>query len=222
MKQLQVLLVEDDSLLRVGLKTLIDSREEYHVYADVGTGKDAIEMFHDRRSDIVLLDLHLPDIPGTQVLKQVKEIDLDVRVVILTAHDDNDYIYETLELGADAYVLKGANPDELFLGMRYAIDGDLFISPKLARFMVQSYLVVNRQRKSLPPLENLSPREREIVRLIINGKKSKSIADILFISPQTVDKHRSNILQKLGISSSSALIQNGTCILEVLDELSSQ
>lgn len=217
MEKIEILLVEDDSLLRMGLKSMVDMRDEYRIGADTGTGKEALELFRQRRPGIVLLDLRLPDMSGTEVLKGLKEIDPDVSVIILTACNDNEFIYEALEYGASAYVLKGANSEELFLGIKYAMEGDLFISPKLANLIVKSYLFVNRQRNALPPLENLTPREKEVVRHIIAGKKSKEIAEILFISVQTVDKHRSNILYKLGIKNSNELRQQGAYVLEELE-----
>lgn len=193
-------------------------RGDYIIEDDVATGKEAIRTFRQKRSEIVLLDLRLPDIQGTEVLKQLREIDPTVKVIILTACDDNEFIYETLEYGANAYVLKGSNPEELFLAMQYALKDDLFISPRLAKFIVKDYLFVNRQRKTLPPLQSLTNREKEIVKLIVHGKKSKEIAEMLFISIKTVEKHRSNILGKLGINSCNDLRQGSFYFMEDQNE----
>ena len=214
----RVLLIEDDDLLRMGLKSMINMRSEYIIEDDVATGKEAIRTFRQKRPEIVLLDLRLPDIQGTEVLKQLREIDPTAKVIILTACDDNEFIYETLEYGANAYVLKGANPEELFLAMQYALKDDLFISPRLAKFIVKDYLFVNRQRKTLPPLQSLTNREKEIVKLIVHGKKSKEIADQLFISIKTVEKHRSNILGKLGINSCNDLRQGSFYFMDDQNE----
>lgn len=217
MTKKKILLVEDDHLLRMGLKSMIDMHGKYEVDDDVATGKDAVRSFRMKKQDIVLLDLRLPDMPGTEVLRKIREIEPTAKVVVLTASDDNDFIYEALEHGANAYVLKGSNPDELFLAMAYAMDDDLFISPHLARIIVKDYLLVNRQRKALPPMQSLTAREKEIVRLIIDGKKSKQIAESLFISIKTVDKHRSNILGKLGINSCNEL-RHGSLFLPEEDD----
>jgi DNA-binding NarL/FixJ family response regulator len=123
-----------------------------------------------------------------------------------------------LEYGANAYVLKGSNPEELFLAMQYALKDDLFISPRLAKFIVKDYLFVNRQRKTLPPLQSLTNREKEIVKLIVHGKESKEIAEMLFISIKTVEKHRSNILGKLGINSCNDLRQGSFYFMEDQNE----
>jgi DNA-binding NarL/FixJ family response regulator len=218
MTKKKVLLVEDDHLLRMGLKSMIDMHGKYEVSDDVDNGKDAVRSFRAKKQDFVLLDLRLPDMPGTEVLRTIREIDPSAKVIVLTASDDNDFVYETLEHGANAYVLKGSNPDELFLAMAYAMDDDLFISPHLARIIVKDYLLVNRQRKALPPMQSLTAREKEIVRLIIDGKKSKQIAETLFISIKTVDKHRSNILGKLGINSCSELRHGSLFLTEDDDE----
>ncbi len=218
MTKKRVLLVEDDDLLRMGLKSMINMRSEYIIEDDVATGKEAIRTFRQKRPEIVLLDLRLPDIQGTETLKQMREIDPSAKVIILTACDDNEFIYESLEYGANAYVLKGSNPEELFLAMQYALKDDLFISPRLAKFIVKDYLFVNRQRKTLPPLQSLTNREKEIVKLIVHGKKSKEIADQLFISIKTVEKHRSNILGKLGINSCNDLRQGSFYFMDDQNE----
>ncbi|SFK06396.1 two component transcriptional regulator, LuxR family [Desulfomicrobium apsheronum] len=205
MTKKRILLVEDDSLLRMGLKSMIDMHGEYTIDDDVATGKEALRSFQMKKQDVILLDLRLPDIPGTEVLQRIRQIEPNVKIIVLTASDDNDFIFDALEHGANAYVLKGSNPDELFLAVQYALDDDLFISPHLAKVIVRDYLLVNRQRKALPPMQNLTTREKEIVRLIIDGWKSKEIAESLFISIKTVDKHRSNILGKLGINSCNEL-----------------
>jgi DNA-binding NarL/FixJ family response regulator len=205
MTKKRILLVEDDSLLRMGLKSMIDMHGEYMIDDDVATGKEALRSFQMKKQDVILLDLRLPDIPGTEVLQRIRQIEPNVKIIVLTASDNNDFIFDALEHGANAYVLKGSNPDELFLAVQYALDDDLFISPHLAKVIVRDYLLVNRQRKALPPMQNLTVREKEIVRLIIDGWKSKEIAESLFISIKTVDKHRSNILGKLGINSCNEL-----------------
>lgn len=214
--QKKILLVEDDNLLRIGLKSMIDMHGEYIVESNVSTGLEALRLFMSKHIDVILLDLRLPDIPGTDVLKKIKENNPSTKVIILSAHDDNDLIFETLEYGADAFILKGANPEEVFLAIQYALMDDLFISPKLAKIIVKDYLFINRQRKSLPPLHNLTNREKEIVHYIVDGKKSKEIAEQLYISVKTVNKHRSNILGKLGISSSNELRRGSMHLLNEL------
>lgn len=214
-----ILLVEDDLLLRKGLKTMIEMRGSFSIEADTGSGRDAVRLFEAVHPDVVLLDLQLPDIPGTEVLRQLKQISAKIPVVLLTICEENDLLFQALALGANAYVLKGAGPEELFLGIHYSLKNEVFISPKLAKVIVEDYLLVNHHRNSLPPLQNLTVREKQIVRLIIDGKKSKEIADALFISIKTVNKHRSNILVKLGIHNLAELRQRKLYILDtIIDE----
>lgn len=196
----------------MGLKSMIDMRGNYAIEDDVSSGADAISCFSEKRADIVLLDLRLPDMPGTEVLRRIKELDSSAVVIILSACDDNDLIFETLEYGANGYVLKGANPEEVFLAMDYAMDKALFISPRLAKYIVGDYLFVNRKRKKLPSMRHLTAREKQIVQLITDGKKSSEISEILDISIKTVNKHRSNIISKLGIRSCNVLIRDEVCI----------
>lgn len=215
MQKNKVLLVEDDNLLRMGLKSLISLQGDYVVGSDVATGKEAILSFSQNPSDIVLLDLRLPDMPGTEVLRKIREIDKKAKIVILTSCNNNDMLYESLEHGTNAYVLKGENPEELLLAIKYALKDDIFISPKLAKNIVKDYLFATRQRKSSPKLHDLTNRELQIVEMIFDGKKSREIAQMLSISIKTVDKHRSNILQKLGVHSFNELRQRGAYFLNL-------
>lgn len=212
----KILLVEDDNLLRIGLKSMIDLHGEYLVERHVATGAEALEALAQSPPDIVLLDLNLPDRPGAEVLRNIKNIDPNIIVIILSVYDNNETIFETLEYGANGYVLKGANPDEIFLAIQYALSNDVFISPRLAQYIVKDYLFVNRQRKTLPPLHLLTTREKEIARYIIDGKKSKEIADLLYISIKTVNKHRSNILGKLGVGTCNEFRRGGIYFLDEL------
>ncbi len=215
--QNKILLVEDDNLLRTGLKSMLEVQGGFIVEKNVATGREALQICRHHVIDIVILDLRLPDEPGTVVLKKIKEIYSDIKVIILTSHDDNELIFETLEYGANAYILKGSDPEEIFLSIKYALSNDLFISPRLAKTIVKDYLFVNRQRKSLPPLHNLTAREKEVVKCIIEGMKSKEIARELFISIKTVNKHRSNILGKLGINSCNELRRGSMHLFTDLD-----
>lgn len=203
----KILLVEDDLLLRKGLKTMIEMRNEYCIETDTGSGVEAIKLFEKKRPDLVLLDLRLPDMSGTDVLQYLKHSAPHIPVIILTVCEENELLYQALAFGANAYVLKESGPEEIFLGIHYSLNDEVFISPKLAKMIINDYLLVNRHRSSLPPMHNLTAREKQIVKLIIEGKKSKDIAESLLISLKTVNKHRSNILVKLGIHNLSELQQ---------------
>ena len=218
MSKSKVLLIEDDNLLRMGLKSMIDMKGDYIVGSDVATGREGIQAFNHHHADIVLLDLRLPDMPGTEVLRRLREKDKTVKIIVLTACDSDEMLFETLEYGTNAYVLKGENPDELFLAIKYALNDDLFISPKLAKTIVKDYLFATRQRKGFPTLQSLTPRELEIVRFIFDGKKSREISEILSISIKTVDKHRSNILKKIGIHNFNELRQGGLYLLDFMKQ----
>jgi DNA-binding NarL/FixJ family response regulator len=218
MPKSKVLLIEDDNLLRMGLKSMIDMKGDYVVGSDVATGREGIQAFAQHHADIVLLDLRLPDMPGTEVLKKLREKDKTVKIIVLTACNSDEMLFETLEYGTNAYVLKGENPDELFLAIKYALNDDLFISPRLAKTIVKDYLFATRQRKGFPMLQCLTPRELEVVKCIFDGRKSREIAHMLSISIKTVDKHRSNILQKIGIHNFNELRQGGLYLLDFMKQ----
>lgn len=152
----------------------------------------------------------------------MKNLAPEIPVVLLTICEENELLFQALAHGASAYVLKGSGPEELFLGMHYALKNEVFISPKLAQVIVSDYLLVNHHRNSLPPLHDLTAREKQIVQLIIEGKKSKEIAQLLYISIKTVNKHRSNILVKLGIHNLAELRQRKMYIFGGTDGPDSQ
>jgi DNA-binding NarL/FixJ family response regulator len=201
MNKQNVLLVEDDALLRIGLKSMIDISDQYNIIAEAGNGFDAIIAFKQTTPDIVLLDLVLPDMHGLEVLKALKANDRSSIVVILTTCDDETIIYDTLRHGADAYILKQSGAEEIFTGLAYAANRELFISPKLIKRILNDFLLTQKHKQSLPAFNLLTTREKEIAAYISQGRKSKEISSILSISNKTVDKHRSNILKKLNIKS---------------------
>lgn len=216
MEKRKFLLVEDDHLLRVGLKSMIETHGEYTCISDVATGREALRSFRMKPADIVMLDLLLPDIAGTEVLKKLRNIDKQAKVIILTVCEDNDFLYEALEFGTNAYVLKNENPEEIFMAIKYVLEDEIFISPRLTKNIVKDYIFATRQRKCLSCLQNLTSREIEVVKLVFEGRKSRQIAEILSISLKTVDKHRSNILRKIGLNTFNELRHGGIYLLDIL------
>lgn len=200
-----ILIVEDDDLLRLGIKSIINSREGFHTIEETGDGLMAIELFNKVKPDVVLLDLYIKSVCGIEVLRQMKESNPSIPVVILTGNAEDKNIYMSLQNGANAYVLKDASEKDLFFAINYAIAGFLFISPKLLDRVVRAYITVYEKCKEYPALNTLTAREKEVAHLVIQGKKSQQIADQLYISIKTVNKHRSNIIKKLGIRNLSDL-----------------
>lgn len=218
MEKNNFLLVEDDHLLRMGLKSMIEMHDEYTCASDVATGREALRSFRQKPADVVLLDLLLPDMTGMEVLRKLRRIDKQVKIVVLTVCQNNEFLYETLEYGTNAYVLKSENPEEIFMAIKYALNDEIFISPKLTKNIVKDYIIATRQRKGLSSLQKLTTREIEVVKLIFDGRKSREIAEILAISIKTVDKHRSNILQKIGIHTFNELRHGGIYFLDILNQ----
>lgn len=130
---------------------MIDMSDDFQVVRDVSTGQEAITAFNNIRPDIVLLDLMLPDTPGIDVLLAMKDTAPSTPVIVLTSCSDDEPVFSALEYGANAYILKESGAKELFRGMHYAFSGEMFISPKIAKFIVKDYLLINKQRKTAPP-----------------------------------------------------------------------
>lgn len=195
----RLLLVEDNTLLREALDSLFTESHRFEVAGQAGDGLAALEIYRSLQPDVVLMDLTLPGMSGPEAIRRIKSEDPAARILALTVHTSNEHIYSAFHAGADGYVPKDAGSAELFLAIESVSAGLVFISPKVAGKVVQGYLLGRRESGALPRLEELTEREREILVLVAEGKRNREIGDVLHISTKTVEKHRSNIIKKLGL-----------------------
>ncbi len=200
----RVLIAEDHSLMRDGLRSLLGSRHEYTVVAEASEGLGAIRHAQQLQPDLVLLDLSMPGTNGIEALKEIKRVSEQTRVLVITAHKDEEHIFAALKAGADGYFLKDDDSEELLTALKCVLNGERFLSPAIATKVVAGYLV---QEASLKPsvYELLSVREREILKLVAEGKRTREIAEYLCLSPKTVERHRTNLMKHLGLHSIAAL-----------------
>ncbi|MDB5173828.1 MAG: DNA-binding response regulator [Phycisphaerales bacterium] len=200
-----VLLVEDHTLVRTGIRSLLESSSEVKVVGDVGGGREAVEFCQGHQPDLVLTDVEMSGLNGIETARQLHALLPDLRIVMLSMHDDPQYVFESLKAGASGYVLKDAAFTELLAAIRVVMSGRRYLSPPLADLVMEDYVRRANGETTGTDLDKLSAREREILQLVAEGRSSAQVAAMIHISVRTVDTHRYNVMQKLGIHSIAGL-----------------
>jgi DNA-binding NarL/FixJ family response regulator len=201
----KILLAEDHKLLREGLKSILASEREFQIVGEAQDGQEAIRLIRVVKPDVVLLDLTMPRLDGFSVMRAIKGECPETRILVLTVHESDQYVHEAFRAGADGYCLKDASRDELLMAIRSTLEGRMYISPGVAKSVMNGYLAGRQQIREESSWESLTPREKEILKLIAESYQNKEIAQILNISVKTVEKHRGNLIEKLDLHSSTAL-----------------
>jgi DNA-binding NarL/FixJ family response regulator len=194
----RILLADDHTLVRGGLKMLLDSEPDLAVVAEADDGATALEAAIREEIDLAILDVSMPRLTGLQVAGELHQRRPDLRTLMLSVHDNEQYFYEALKAGASGYVLKSAANRDLIEACRAAMRGEPFIYPAAASALVRDYLE-RAARGEEVPTDPLTPRELEVTKLIAEGLTSEEVAQTLMIAKNTVDRHRDNILEKLGM-----------------------
>ncbi len=196
-RRTRVLLADDHAIVRHGVKLLLDEQPDFEVVAEAGDGAEALQSALSTELDLAIFDVSMPRLTGLQATRQLRAQRPDLRVLILSMHDNEQFFFEALRAGACGYVLKSAAHDDLIVACRATMRGEPFIYPSAVTALIREYL--QRTPDELPD-DPLTPRESEVVKLIAEGMTAKQIADTLFISEKTVDRHRTNVLDKLGLN----------------------
>ncbi|GAC1455359.1 MAG: hypothetical protein PVS3B3_32240 [Ktedonobacteraceae bacterium] len=193
---IRILIVDGQAVTRAGLRRLLDSYAGLHVIGEAADGVQAVSETLELGPQVVLLDSQLPNGQSLNALRQIKQLNLDTKVLLLSAQDREEYLYETLRAGADGYVLKDIAPDELAQALRVVASGEVLVQPQLASRLLSR---VGKQGNR-PPYETLTARELDVLRLLVRGMRNKEIAARLYVSERTVNFHLANIYQKLNVS----------------------
>lgn len=214
---IRILLTDDHTILRQGLRAILESEPDFHVIGEAYDGEEALAKVQALQPDVLVLDLALPVLSGLEVIRRLYLSQSATRVVVLSMHDKGAYIHEALKYGAKGYVLKGSEATELMAAIRQAMEGKTYLSPALAQIANEARSQM-KQSHGLDPYKTLTNREREILPLAARGMSSTEIGRQLMISPRTVEVHRARILQKLGLQNQAELIrfaiQRGILTLE--------
>jgi two-component system, NarL family, response regulator NreC len=201
----RIVLVEDHRILREGLRALFAGEPDLELAGEATDGLEAIQRVRELQPDLLILDLSMPRMDGLAALKEIKRVAPKTRVLVLTAHRNEEYIFRAIDYGADGYLLKDASAPELMLAVRSVLAGERYLSAAVATQVVAA--LVHRKGAAAPrtALDTLSEREREVLKLVAEGYRSRVIGELLNISEKTVEKHRANLMRKLGVNSASAL-----------------
>jgi len=201
-----VVIAEDHTILRAGLKALLSTNQIFEVIGEADNGRDAIRRVIELKPDLVIMDLSMPGMNGMDAVREIKDRMPEVKALVLTVHSEEEYVLASLQAGANGYVLKDATQNELLIAAERVLEGKTYLSADITEKVVNSYLnTSNVNQEPVTRWDTVTQRERQILKLIAEGHTNKSMADYLCISVKTVEKHRANLMKKLDLHSVSAL-----------------
>lgn len=206
-EKISILLADDHRILREGLKYLLNREPDMLVVGEAADGRQALMEFRRIKPAVVILDIAMPELNGIDVTRKIREEVPSVRVIILSMHYSSEFIYQGLEAGANGFVVKEAAAQELIQAVRAVFQGRRYLSQQVDDILIDDYLQRRKNPQPRSPLESLSPREREILQLVVEGKTNAVIGETLLISPKTVETYRTRLMQKLSIKDTARLVK---------------
>lgn len=206
MKPIRILLADDHNVMRRGLRLLLESQPGFVIVAEAADGGQAVELARESRPDVVVLDIAMPHLSGTDAAQRITESMPETAVIMLSMHSDEGYLLRALKAGAKGYLLKDSSEDDLIEAIKAVSEGKAFFSPEISRMLVEDYVRDLRKRGAEDSYDLLTAREREILHLLAEGKSNKDIATLLNLSLFTVETHRRNLQDKLNVHSLAELI----------------
>jgi DNA-binding NarL/FixJ family response regulator len=206
MKSIRVLLADDHKLIRAGLRLVVDQQPDLSVVGEADDGRQAVELAKSLKPNVVVMDIGMPNLNGIEAARQIGEMDPSAAVVMLSMHSDESYVLRALSAGARAYLLKDSATTDLIQAIHAVAEGKSFFSPAVSQVLLQDYMRKLRRSGAEDSYDLLSPREREVLQLVAEGKSNKEVASLLNLSVYTVETHRSKIMQKLNLKGVPELI----------------
>jgi DNA-binding NarL/FixJ family response regulator len=201
----KIIIAEDHRLFREGIKALLESNRELEIVCEAADGFQAIQCARKHQADLMILDLSMPKLGGISALKEIKRQFPEIKILVLTIHQTDEYVLETFDAGADGYCLKDAGRNELRMAIDSVLAGKTYLSPGVAEQVMEGYIKGRKQMKTETTWDTVTQREREVLKLLGEGHQNKEIAELLHISVKTVEKHRANIMNKLDLHNAAAL-----------------
>jgi len=199
MKIIKILIADDHSVVRKGICQIIDDQPDMEVAGVACDGVEALDKARELVPDIVLIDIAMPNLSGLEAVGMIKEAVPKIQIVILSMHAKESYVRQALSSGVMGYVLKDSPGTDILDAIRAAIRGEYFLSSKIKAGVIDNYLENQKTKPIVRGYDLLSEREQQVFRLVVEGKSAKDIAELLFVSPKTIEKHRSNVMKKLGV-----------------------
>jgi DNA-binding NarL/FixJ family response regulator len=208
-KRIKIIIADDHSVVREGLRALFKRAPDFRVVADASDGEALLRLVNDRKPDVAIIDISMPKMNGIEATRRIKQSRPATKVLILTIHQNEEYVYQMVAAGANGYVLKDAGKDELFAAVRAVHAGDRFLSPGVSNLIIEEF--VRRSKHAEPvhltPTAPLTNREAEVLQFIAQGLTNAEIAKKLFLSVRTVNTHRTNLMHKLDIHNTAGLVR---------------
>ena len=206
-KTYRLILADDHILVRSGLSRILGEEPHLEIVAEVGDGLELLSALNKVKPDLIILDVSMPNLRGIEAIPEIRRMQPETKVLILTMHKEEEYLYQAISAGADGYLLKDDAEKELFTAIDNIREGKIYISPGLADQSMQNWARLRRGENDSHVAEVLTVRQREILKLIAEGKSNKEIGDLLCLSVRTVERHRANIMDKLNIRKTAELVQ---------------
>jgi len=213
MAKTRILIADDHDVVRSGLNVLLRSAPDFAVVGEAADGEEAVRLSAKLNPDVVIMDISMPKLDGIEATRVIKERQPEVRVIILSVHEDEEYAYQILKAGACGYLLKNASRKDIFHAVRSAMSGERFFSPGISRMIVEGFVRRAKEHgQDAPPAppeadQKLTKREVEVLTYIARGYTNRQIAEALFLSFRTINTHRANIMQKLNIHETAGLVR---------------
>lgn len=207
MSKMRVLIADDHVIVREGLRALLEAQPDIEVVGEATDGEEAVNETKEVQPDIVLMDITMPGMNGLEATRQIRQYNPDVKILVLTMHEGDEYFFKFLEVGASGYFVKGGSSRELISALRAVWQGDVFLYPTMAKKLLSDYLQRVKAGQDKQSYDGLTNREREIVKLIAEGHTNQEIAELLVLSVATVQTHRAHIMAKLGLRSPTELVK---------------
>jgi two-component system response regulator NreC len=204
--QIRILLADDHTIIRSGLRLLLEQQADFKVVAEASDGRQAVELVSKHHPEIAVLDIGMPQLNGIEATQQIVSLEPRTHVVILSMHSDEGYVLRALKAGAQAYILKNSAEADLIRAVRTVSEGKSFFSPVISKMLLEDYVRQIRDKQVEDSYDLLTPREREVLQLLAEGRTNKEVANILKLSIYTVETHRGNILEKLHLHGIPELI----------------
>ena len=206
-KRYRVILADDHVLVRRGLRRILEENQTLEIDGEVGDGLELLSLLNKTSPDMIILDVSMPNLRGIEAIPEIRRVRQNIKVLVLTMHNEEEYLYQAISAGADGYLLKEDAEKELFSAIESIRNGRIYISPSLADQSMQNWARMRRGEDSYQEKQPLTIRQREILKLIAEGKSNKEIGDLLCISVRTVERHRANMMSKLNVRKTAELVQ---------------
>jgi two-component system response regulator NreC len=207
MRKTKVLIVDDHAIVRDGICSLLALAGDMEVVGEAANGMEGLEKVGKLLPDVVLMDIAMPIMGGLEAIRRIHKEFSEIKILVLTQYDDRDHVFPAIQAGANGFVSKTAASSELTSGIRAVFAGESYLSPSIAKLFVEDYQRVALTEDKIDPYEQLTDRERDMLKLVVEGYKTRQIAEMLTITPKTVEGHKTSLMRKLGIHNKLELVK---------------